>query len=142
MLFVLLVTLTGLARADILSTVNSSLIDHVGLVSQLDARGTTRAALLDSVVEIGNFQGSDFLDVQAGFTGDTQPDPNQPKGINYTAGLLLRVDPFIKAYVTFPDHWDFLKSIQHGPFFNYDFRDHQSYVGYQLGMAFKLEPKK
>lgn len=137
-----LLLLASLAKADLGDQITMTLIDHVQTVAQFDEQGTTRLALLDAIIQIGNYKGYKMLDLQVGFSGDTKPEPGDPDGINYLAGAMFRLDPFFKTHVTLPEHWEFLKAIEFGPGWHYDFRQKEEFWNFQVGLAFDLNPVK
>lgn len=120
--------------------IESTLLDHVVTVTQFRS-GKTNLALLDSIVRIGSINESSILDIQAGFSGATKPEPGQSAAANLVAGAFLKVNPFLDSYVSFPEHWKFLSSLEHGAYINYDAREKAWYGGYQAGLAFGLNPK-
>ena len=118
----------------------STLLDHVGPVTQFQS-GKTKVALVDSVVQIGNIKGKSILDLQIGLNGNTKPQENEVTSANFIAGGFLKINAIIGENVTYPAHWKFLSSLEHGPFLHYDFRLKNWYGGYQAGLAFSLDPK-
>ena len=122
--------------------ISATLLDHVQITTQIDARGTTRITLLDAFIRAWDYKGDLVLNGQFGITGDVQPDPGQTAGANFIAGGFVRLDPFLNQHVVFPNHWKFLGAVEHGPGWHYDFRTHESYVNYQIGLAFQLKPKE
>lgn len=118
-----------------------TLTEHVTTVTQFKS-GETKLALMDSVLLIGKINGSSVLDIQAGFSGNTRPEAGKTTAADVTAGVFFKVSSLIRGRVQFPPEWTFLNSIEHGPFFNYDFREHRSLGGYQVGLAFTLNPVK
>lgn len=118
----------------------STLVDHVTTVTQFRS-GETHLALMDSVVQIGKVNGGSILDLQAGFSGDVKPDASEPRGMNFLGGGFLKVSSLLKGKINFPSHWTFLNSIEHGAVVIYDFRDKVWRGGYQVGLAFSLNPK-
>ena len=140
--FGIMLSTTAVANAELPDIIKSTLIDHVSVVTQFDSRGATRLAFMDSVIRIGSYEHDSILELQAGFTGEYDPDAGDIGSANFVAGGLFRVDPFIKQGVNFDEHWLFLKSIQHGPTCHYDFREKEFYFSYQAGLAFSLDPKE
>lgn len=120
--------------------ITSTLLDHVTVVTQLQ-NGKTKYALMDSVVQIGQVNGKSILDLQAGINGDTKPAADEVNGANFLAGVWLKVNPFLATKINLPEHWQFLKSLEHGPTLSYDFRDMIWTGSYQVGLAFGLNPK-
>ncbi len=121
--------------------VTSTLLDHVMPVTQFKS-GETKVALVDSVIQIGSIGGKSILDLQAGFSGATKPESDEVKSVNFIAGAFLKVSSLIGDKVKFPEHWKFLRAIEHGGFINYDFRKKEWLGGYQAGLAFTLNPKE
>lgn len=120
--------------------ITATLLDHVMTVTQF--HGTdTRIALVDSVVQLGSVKGKSIFDLQAGFSGDTNPDAGDPSGINYIAGGFLKVSSLLNTDSIYPEHWKFLRAIEHGPVAMYDFRTKEIEAYYQAGLAFGLAPK-
>lgn len=120
--------------------ITTTLLDHVAIVTQFHS-GETRLALVDSVVQIGSVKGKSILDLQAGFSGETAPDAGEVTGANFIAGGFLKVSSLLGTKVNFPAHWRFLNSIEHGVKVDYDFREEDTSVSYQVGLAFTLAPK-
>lgn len=121
--------------------ITRTLLDHVTTVSQFRS-GETSMALLDSVVRIGNVKGRSILDIQLGFSGETKPEPGEVSAANFVVSGLFKVSSLIKDKVDFPEHWEFLRSIEHGVAFTHDFREKDDFWSYQVGLAFTLNPKK
>lgn len=118
----------------------ATLIDHVMTVTQIK-NGETDLALVDSIIQIGKINGGSILDLQAGFGTTVTPDAGDPTGANLLVGGFFKVSSFMKGYVKYPDQWKFLNSIEHGPVYFWDFREKRDFVGYQIGLAFGLNPK-
>lgn len=137
MLFVAVMLMAGIAKADMVSL---TLLEHVMPVTQFRS-GETRIALVDSIVQIGSYNGKSILDLQAGFNGDTKPEAGEVSGANLIGGGFLKVSSLISSSVHYPERWRFLQSVEHGPFVNYDFREKNWFGGYQAGLAFSLSPK-
>lgn len=121
-------------------TVVGTLLDHVMVVTQFRS-GETRLALLDSVVQIGKMDGKSILDLQLGFNTDVAPKPGEVSGADFLAGGFLKVSTLLYKSIKYPEHWEFLRAIEHGGFINYDFREKEWYGGYQCGFSFELNPK-
>lgn len=119
--------------------ITSTLLSHVMTVTQFQS-GQTNLALVDSVVQIGSMNGHSIFDLQAGFSGDVAPQPGEEKNF-LLAGGFLKVSSLIKDKVHFPDHWQFLNSLEHGPTLFYNFKEKQWQGSYQIGLAFGLNPK-
>lgn len=117
----------------------TTLLDHVTVCTQFSS-GETKLALLDSVIQVGKINGRSILDLQAGFSGDTAPDPEEPSGANFLVGAFFKVSSLIGDRLNLPEHWRFLNSIEHGPSFSYDLREKDTYISYQVGLAFTLYP--
>lgn len=128
---------SGLRAGDIIT---STLLDHVSPVTQFRS-GRTQIALVDSVIQIGSIEGRSLLDVQAGFSGNTKPEADEPNSANLIAGGFLKVSSLLWTKFVYPQQWKFLRSVEHGPYINYDFREKKWVGGYQVGLAFTLEPK-
>ena len=122
--------------------ITATLLDHVQTMAQFTTEGDTRLALLDSVVQVGKYNGSYIAGLQLGFSGETAPDAGDPNGVNYLAGVQIRLDPLFRQEVTVPEHWSFLRALEFGPGFHYDFRERHSFLNFQVGLAFTLNPKK
>lgn len=137
-LFILCMTAVVFLKAE--NMIVSTLIDHVGPVTQFQS-GETKLALMDSVVQIGKIKGESILDLQLGINGETKPDAGEVTSANFLAGGFLKVNSLIGENVTYPPHWKFLSSLEHGPFLHYDFRKKGFYGGYQAGLFFSLDPK-
>lgn len=120
--------------------IEATLLDHVMTVTQFTS-GETKLALVDSVVQIGSKEGRSILDLQAGFSGNVKPEPDQVQAANLVGGAFLKVSTLISGQVNFPSHWEFLNSLEHGAYAMYDFRDKDTDFGYQVGLAFDLAPK-
>lgn len=119
----------------------STLLDHVGLITQFKS-GETKLALVDSVVRIGNTKGKSILDLQLGFNGETKPEAGEVSGANLLAGGFLKISSLIGSKVNFPEHWSFLRSLEYGPAVSYDFREEKTFFSFQAGLAFSLSPKQ
>jgi hypothetical protein len=119
-----------------LTDIEGTILDHVEAVTQVQS-GQTSVALLDSVILIGKYKGMSIGHVQAGVTSTI--DGNPP---SWLAGFCIRLDPFLKNLATLPEHYQFLKSIQHGPALHYNFREKVWRGSYNVSLAFGLEPKK
>lgn len=118
----------------------TTLLDNVMTVTQFKS-GETNYALMDSVVQIGRMNGKSIFDLQAGINGDVKPGPDEVNGANFVFGGFLKVSSLFGNKVNFPDHWRFLNSIEHGPAFIYDQREHNGKFCYQVGLSFGLNPK-
>ena len=124
------------SKADLITT---TLLDNVMTVTQFKS-GETKLALVDSIVLIGSYKGKSILDLQAGFNSETKPEPGEASGANLIAGAFFKVSTLLSSTIDFPKHWEFLNSLEHGPFYSYDFREKRDYVGYQVGFSFDLRP--
>lgn len=120
--------------------IETTLLDHVSTVTQFK-NGETKLALMDSIVLIGHKKGKSVFDIQAGFSGETKPEPNGIRGANIVVGGFLKINTLIQDNVSFPVQWEFLNSLEHGISYVYDFREKKDYVSYQVGLAFDLDPK-
>lgn len=138
--FLIVAAVAFSAASAMADTVEMTLLDHVMPTTQFSS-GKTKIALIDSVVLFGSHEGRSIFDLQAGFNGDTKPGPGEVSGANFIAGGFLKVSTLIAGYAHYPDHWKFLNSIEHGPYIQYDFRRDEWYGGYQVGLAFQLQPK-
>lgn len=118
----------------------ATLIDHVSPVTQIK-NGETKLALVDSVIQIGSYNGKSIFDLQAGFSGETAPQSGEVAGANLVVGGFFKVSSLMNGHVHFPEHWAFLKAVEHGVAYTYDFREKRDYVSYQIGLAFALQPK-
>jgi hypothetical protein len=98
-----------------------------------------KLVMLDSFLRLGQYKGASFLDIQGGFAGNTT-STDENKAVNWLGGIQFKVDPFLRGRLPFPEHWDFLNSIKHGPAFYRDFTNHQWVFRYGVGLAFGLEP--
>lgn len=121
--------------------ITSTLLDHIMPVTQIKS-GETKVALVDSVVQIGKIKGKSIFDIQAGISGDTKPETGEAQAVDFIAGGFLKVSSLIGDKVSFPEHWKFLQALEHGGFANYNFRDEEWLGGYQVGLAFTLNPKQ
>lgn len=120
--------------------VQMTLLDHVSPVTQFK-NGETKIALVDSIVRIGSYKGKSILDLQAGFNGETKPDAGEVSGVSLLGGGFLKVSSLVGSVVKYPEHWQFLKALEHGPSLFYDFREKTWQASYQVGLAFSLQPK-
>lgn len=127
------------AKAGLLDPIQATLIDHVEATTQFDDKGNERISLLDSVIRIGSYEGESLFHVQAGFSGDTAPEQGQ--NANWVAGAMLRLDPFIHG-VEVPSHWEFLKSLQVGIGYYFDFETEEEFPALNIGLAFDPAPIK
>lgn len=127
-------------KADIGDQITSSLIDHVSGHSQWTTKGENKLALLSSIVQIGKLDGKAIGQVRFGFTGTVNPDKSVSRGAGYVADVYVNAAPFIRKYVSLAPEWTFLNSIEVGPSYAYDFREHHSYLSISLGLAFGLKP--
>lgn len=125
------------AKAD--NLIVATLLDHVMTVTQFKS-GETKLALMDSVVQIGSVNNESILDLQAGFSGETKPEPGEASAANVVVGGFFKVSTLMKGKVNFPEQWKFLNSIEHGAAWNYDLREKDSFFCYQVGLAFGLNP--
>lgn len=121
--------------------ITASLIDHVAAQSQWTTKGENRLALLSSVVQIGRLDGKAIGQLRFGFTGITNPEGGVDRGAGYVADGYLNISPLIRRYVRLSPEWTFLNSIEAGPSYGYDFRDHHGYLAFSVGLAFGLSPK-
>lgn len=136
---VLIMGLRNQSKANPLSDmIHATLIDHVELAIQFDDKGNQRLSLLDSILRIGNYNGYPLLHGQIGFSGDTVPPPGQKP--NWIAGWFLRLDPFFKS-VSVPAHWEFLKRLEFGTGWHYDFETKDKFANITVGLAFDPSPK-
>jgi len=126
------------AKADDIFT--ATLLDHVMTVTQIKS-GETTLALVDSVVQIGSYNKLSILDLQAGFSNNVKPESNEAAGANWMVGGFFKISTLLKDKIHFPDQWKFLNSLEHGPVYFYDLRTKKDFVGYQIGLAFGLNPK-
>lgn len=126
----------SVAKADVIQT---TLLDHVTTVTQFKS-GETKLALLDSIIRVGKYNDKSIFDVQAGFSGETAPDSTEPTGANLLIGGLLKASTFASGLAKFPEHWEFLNSLEYGPYIQYDFREDVWVGGFQAGLAFSLQP--
>lgn len=136
LLFALLVT--GAIHAD--DQITSALLDHVATVTQFK-NGETKLALVDSVIQVGSIEGRSLFDFQLGFNGNTKPQAGEVSAANLVAGGYFKVSSLLWTKLVYPDQWKFLKALEHGVAYQYDFRDHHGFVCYQVGLAFGLQPK-
>lgn len=130
-----------IAFADLGDQITASLIDHVAAHSQYTTKGDNRLVLLASIVQIGKLNGSSIAQLRFGFTGTANPDNGVSRGAGYVGDIYFNAAPFIRKYVHLEDNWTFLNSVEVGPNYAYDFRDHHAYGGVSVGLAFGLNPK-
>lgn len=136
-----LILMTSMLKAAEGDLVTATLLDHVMPVTQFQ-NGTTKIALVDSIIQIGNSNDGSILDLQAGFSGDTRPEPGDPRGVNWIAGGFFKISTLLRGKLHLPEHWKFLNSLEYGPALFYDGRTKEwtgSYI--QVGLAFTLNPK-
>lgn len=138
LLAVALLFVAGSMKADE-NLIVSTLLDHVMPVTQFKS-GETKIALLDSVVQIGKANGKSVLDLQAGFNAETKPEAGEVTGANFLATAFFKVSSIVGGKIKFPEHWEFMRSLEHGPAFSYDFREKKSFICYQVGLSFSLHP--
>lgn len=122
--------------------ITASLINHVSASSQWTTKGENRLALLAGIVEIGKMDGSAIGQLRFGFTGIANPEGGVDRGAGYVADAYLNISPFIRKYVKLDPNWTFLNSVEAGPNYAYDFREHHSYVAFSVGLAFGLNPRQ
>ena len=115
----------------------TTLIEHVSPTTQIIS-GATKIGLMDSVVLIGKVNGASILDLQAGYLQDTVSGTDG----SFVLGGFCKISSFLKDKIQFKDEWLFLKAIEHGPFYSYNFKEHHGFGGYQIGLAFSLNPVK
>lgn len=137
-LFIGLLPMAMFVKAE--NLIETTLLNHVETVTQFRS-GETKVALLDSVILIGKYNGSSILNIQVGLDGNTKPEAGQAQSVNYLAGAMLRVDPFLRPHIKLPAHWEFIRSLNHGAALYYDFRNSGWYGGYNVGLAFDLNPR-
>jgi len=113
-----------------------TLIDHVGPATQFFS-GKTKLALVDSVIQVGSVKGKSIFDLQAGYNQNSDGS----KGDMLFGGGFLKISSLLQDSVTFPEHWKFLNSLEHGPILVYDFKNGDWRGAYQVGLAFGLNPK-
>ena len=94
------------------------------------------------MINVGSYKGSSLLNIQLGFFGDPNKQPNEAQVASWIGGIQFRIDPFIKAYVPFDTDWVFLKSIQHGPSAFFDMTNDKWLISYQIGLSFGLSPNQ
>jgi hypothetical protein len=115
----------------------SGIADRLSVFGQLDSRGTTRFALMSNVIRCGDLDGQTLVHLQVGATWDVGANPTGDQGAVPTLGVFFRMNPYLKNYVSkLPKDWAFLRSIEHGVSFNYDFHEHIGYMGYNVGFVF------
>lgn len=119
----------------------ATLLDHVGPVTQFQ-NGKTKLALVDSVIQIGNSFDRSIFDIQVGFNGNTKPQSDEVTSADLIAGGFLKVSSLLWTKIAYPQEWEFLRAVEHGPFMFYDFRAKEWHGGYQVGLAFDLNPTK
>lgn len=120
--------------------IKASLLDNVATVTMFK-NGETNLAMMDSVLMFGDFGGKSIFDLEAGFSGETRPEPGEPTSASLLVGGFFKVSTFLNTKAHFPEHWEFLRSLEHGVVYVYDFREKRDYVAYQVGLAFDLNPK-
>lgn len=137
--FLMLGLFVKIGHAEILGDqITASLISHVSTHSEWTTKGQNRLALLTDIVEIGKWKGSAIGQIRFGYSNTTNTS-DQSSG--YVADAYINVSPLIREYVTLNPDWTFLNSIEMGPAFAYDFREHHSYLAFSVGLAFGLNPK-
>ncbi len=124
------------AKADM---VTSTLLDHVGPVTQFK-NGETSIAVVDSIVMIGSYKGKSILDLQAGFNSDIKPEPGQTAGADLIAGGFFKLSSLVGDKLHVPAHWEFLRSLEYGVSYFYNFREKRDFLALQVGLAFDLNP--
>lgn len=137
MLLAVLMLSVSVKAEDLIKT---TLLDHVTTVTMFKS-GESNLALMDSVILLGSVDGKSLFDIQAGFSGETRPEEGEPTGASLLAGGFFKVSSLINAKAKFPAHWEFLRSLEHGVSYVYDFRQKRDFVAYQVGLAFGLNPK-
>lgn len=137
MLLAVLLMSVGVKAEDLITT---TLIDHVTTVTQFKS-GETNLALMDSVVLIGSHEGRSVFDLQVGFSGETKPDNDEVSAANFLVGGFFKISTLLSSRVHLPEHWEFLRALEHGVAYSYDFREKRDFVSYQVGLAFGLNPK-
>lgn len=139
MIMLVAVLLMG-ASAKAEDVIKTTLLDHVTTVTMFKS-GESNLALMDSVVLLGSVDGKSIFDLQAGFSGETQPASDEPTGASLLVGGFFKVSSLLNTKAKFPAHWEFLRSLEHGVSYVYDFREKRDFVAYQVGLAFSLNPK-
>lgn len=118
----------------------TSLITHVHTQTVFDVSGRTRLELTDAIIQALPAHGAYIAEIQAGFSGLSTPQPGEPQYANFVASLSLRVDPYLKNVIYIPEQYSFLRAVEFGPVYGYDFREHHGYLGLQANLAFGLNP--
>lgn len=123
--------------------ITSSLINHVSTHSEWTTKGDNRLALLSSIVEIGKWKGSSIGQLRFGYVNTVTSNSGTVTPDNgYVADAYINIAPVLKEYVTLNQDWAFLNSVEMGPAFAYDFKEHHSYLAFSVGLAFGLNPIK
>lgn len=139
MLFIAVYAMLGVSRGEdpLFNTVQTTLLEHVSPATQV-VSGATNVSLMDSVILIGKVNGASIFDIQAGYTQDVTSDKD---GAIIGSGF-FKVSSFLKDKIKLKDEWLFLNSVEHGPFYAYNFKEHRGFGGYQFALAFSLNPVK
>lgn len=120
--------------------VEKSLLDNVMTVTQFK-NGETNLALMDSVIQFGKMNDKSIFDLQAGFSGNTKPSESEVHAADIIAGGFFKISSLLDNKTNFPPNWEFLRSLEHGIVWQYDFRERRDFIAYQVGLSFDLNPK-
>ena len=122
----------------------STLLDHVDTLAMYGFRhenqGQAKLTFVDSIVQLGKYNGSSLLDFQAGFFGNPNDQSGENQAVNWIFGGQLRVDSILRPHIPLPPHWEFARAIEHGPVLYWDTTNDKAFFGYGVGMSFDLNP--
>jgi hypothetical protein len=118
-----------------------ALLDHVDTVVQF-RDNDTNIALMDSILMMGHRDGRSILDLQAGFGGETKPEPGEVNQANFLYGAMFNISSLIKDKIPFASDWKFLNSLEYGVAYTHDSRENNDYWSLQAGLTFTLNPNQ
>lgn len=143
-IFIAMFGLSCVSKADTVTvpTVVATLIDHVHAQVVFDSAGKTRLELTDAIFQAIPYKGGYIIEGQAGFSGDTVPQPGEPVYGRFVASGFINVAPYVKGFIVVNPNYSLLNALEFGPMYGYDFQEHHGYLGFQANLAFGLSPIK
>ena len=108
-----LMLIAGVAKADtLLDQFYFGFVGNAKFAYETTTDGVSHGEFLDNVVEIGQLKGEHLAALDFGVLGDFLPDTNEFQAAKWTTGGKIHVAPLIKNYVSLPDGWAFLRTLE------------------------------
>lgn len=114
--------------------VTGALITHVQAVDQVTTKGN-KIALLDSVLLMGHLKQDYIAHTRFGYNATRNSDGTFTGG-GFQVSEFIPINNVVGSLFVVPDQYEFIKGLQFGPAFGYDFQAHHDFFSIDIGWQY------